>query len=148
MGEYQIIRDCKIGKNTTIWNFVNLYGCEIGENCVIGSFVEIGKEVKLGNNCKVEKGAFIPTGVTIEDNVFIGPGVIFTNDKYPKALGKWKISKTYICSGVSIGANSTIVCGITIGKNSLIGAGSVVTKDVPAGAVVVGNPVRILKKTY
>jgi len=144
--EHQIISECKIGKNTKIWDFVNLYGCEIGNNCVIGSFVEIGKDVKIGNNCKIEKGVFIPTGVTIEDNVFVGPHVVFTNDKYPKATGKWKLANTLISRGASIGANSTIVCGVKIGENALIGAGSVVTKDVPPGMIAAGNPAKILRR--
>jgi len=133
------IRNCKIGKKTKIWHFVNLYESEIGDNCVIGSFVEIGK-AKIGNNCKIEAHAFIPSGVIIEDDVFIGPHVCFTNDKYPKTKGKWKLIKTLVKSGASIGANATILCGITIGKNSLVGSGAVVTKDVPDNAVVTGNP--------
>ena len=136
------IKNCKIGKNTKIWHFVNLYDCEIGDNCVIGSFVEIGK-AKIGNNCKIEAHAFIPEGVTIEDNVFIGPHVCFINDKYPKAKREWKLKNTLVKKGASIGANATIICGITIGKNSLIGAGSVVTKDVPDDAMVFGNPATI-----
>jgi len=135
-------KNCKIGKNTKIWHFTNLYGCEIGDNCMIGSFVEIGK-AKIGNNCRIEAHAFIPEGVTIEDNVFIGPHVCFTNDKYPKATGEWQLKKTLVKEGASIGANATILCGITIGKNSLIGAGSVVTKDVPDNTVVVGNPAKV-----
>jgi len=136
------IKNCKIGKNTKIWHFVNLYDCEIGDNCVIGSFVEIGK-AKIGNNCKIEAHAFIPEGVTIEDDVFIGPHVCFTNDKYPKAKEKWKLKNTLVKKGASIGANATIICGITIGKNSLVGAGSVVTKDVPDDVMVFGNPATI-----
>jgi len=138
------MRNCKIGKNTKIWHFVNLYECEIGDNCVIGSFVEIGK-AKIGNNCRIEARAFIPEGVTIEDDVFVGPHVCFTNDKYPKAKGDWKLKKTVVKEGASIGANATILCGITIGKNSLIGAGSVVTNDVPDNVIVAGNPARIKK---
>jgi len=136
------IRDCKIGKNTKIWHFVNLYESEIGDNCTIGSFVEIGR-AKIGNNCRIEARAFIPEGVTIEDNVFIGPHVCFTNDKYPKAKGEWELKKTLVKEGASIGANATILCGIKIGKNSLIGAGSVVTKDVPDNAIVFGNPAKV-----
>lgn len=146
MGENQSIKDCKIGKNTKIWNFVNLYGCEIGDNCIIGSFVEIGKDVKIGNNCKIEAGAFIPSGVIIEDDVFIGPKVVFTNDTYPKTMAGWKITKTIIKKGASIGANATIICGVTIGENSLVGGGAVVTKDVPPNVIVAGNPARILRK--
>jgi len=132
-------KDCKIGDNTKVWNFVNLYGCTIGKNCIIASFVEIGKDVVIGNNCKIESGAFIPEGVTIEDNVFIAPHVCFTNDKHPKADGEWKLSKTLVKEGVSIGANSTILCGITIGKKATIGAGSVVVKDVQDDEIVFGE---------
>lgn len=136
------IKNCKIGKNTKIWHFVNLYDCEIGNDCVIGSFVEIGK-AKIGNNCKIEAHTFIPSGVTIENDVFIGPHVCFTNDKYPKIKEGWKLKKTLVKKRASIGANATILCGITIGKNSLIGAGSVVTKNVPDNTVVFGNPAAI-----
>jgi acetyltransferase-like isoleucine patch superfamily enzyme len=136
------IKNCKIGKNTKIWHFVNLYECEIGDNCVIGSFVEIGK-AKIGNNCKIESHVFIPDGVTIEDDVFIGPHVCFTNDKYPKIKGEWELKETLIKKGASIGANATILCGITIGKNSLIGAGSIVTKNVPDNTIVFGTPATI-----
>jgi len=143
------IKNCKIGKNTKIWHFVNLYDCEIGDNCVIASFVEIGK-AKIGNNCRIEAYVFIPEGVTIEDDVFIGPHVCFINDKYPKSKGEWKLKKTIVKKGASIGANATILCGIKIGKNSLIGAGSVVTKDVPDDVLVVGNPAKIkeIEKRY
>jgi len=132
----------RIGKGTKVWNFVNLYGCEIGDNCVISSYAEIGRNVKIGNNCKIECRAFLPPGVVVEDNVFIGPSVTFTNDKYPKAVGEWKITKTFVKKGASIGANSTIICGVTIGEGSIVGAGSVVTKDVPPHSLVVGNPAR------
>jgi UDP-2-acetamido-3-amino-2,3-dideoxy-glucuronate N-acetyltransferase len=136
----------KVGKGTKIWDDKGLWGeYEIGSNCVIGKFVEIGKDVKIGNNCKVEAFAFIPPGVTIEDDVFVGPHVCFTNDKRPKAVGEWKITKTLVRKGAAIGANSTIVCGVTIGENALVGAGSVVTKDVPKGATVVGNPAKVRK---
>ena len=135
---------CKIGKGTKIRRYTNLYGCEIGEDCVIGSYVEIGKGVKIGNRCKVECRAFIPPGVTVEDEVFIGPGAIFTNDKHPKAVGDWKITPTLVKRGASIGAGAVIVCGVTIGESATVGAGAVVTEDVPAGATVVGNPAREL----
>ncbi|MFC2175098.1 acyltransferase [archaeon] len=134
----------KVGSNTKIWDDKGLWGeYEIGDNCVVGKFVEIGNNVKIGNNCKVEAFAFIPPGVTIEDDVFVGPHVCFTNDKKPKATGEWEISETLVKKGASIGANSTIMCGITIGENALVGAGSVVTKDVPPGQTVVGNPAKV-----
>ena len=132
--------ECKIGKGTKVWHYTNLFGCEIGEDCVIGSYVEIGKGVKIGNRCKVEARAFIPAGVVIEDEVFVGPGAIFTNDKHPKAVGDWEITPTLVKRGASIGAGAVIVCGVTIGEGATVGAGAVVTKDVPAGVTVVGNP--------
>ena len=146
-----------LGKNVKIYHpeLVNLYGCEIGDNCVIGAFVEIRKQVKIGKNVKIQAFAFIPEGVTIEDGVFVGPHVCFTNDKYPRAVdenGKPLPANdrgpvpTLVKKGASVGANATILCGITIGKGSLVGAGAVVTHDVPAGATIAGNPARILKK--
>jgi acetyltransferase-like isoleucine patch superfamily enzyme len=132
--------DCVIGKGTKVWHYTNLFGCEIGEDCVIGSFVEIGKGVKIGNRCKVEARAFLPAGVVIEDEVFVGPGAIFTNDKHPKAVGDWEITPTLVKRGASIGAGAVIVCGVIIGEGAVVGAGAVVTKDVPAGMTVVGNP--------
>ena len=141
MIEYDVER----GRNVHIYSahLVNLYGCKIGDGCNIGSFVEIGRGVIIGNNCKIQAFAFIPPGVIIEDEVFIGPHVCFTNDKNPRAIGEWKLDKTLVKRGVSIGANCTILPGITIGENAVIGAGSVVTKDVPAGALVYGNPATI-----
>src|SRR3989344_5854954 len=152
-----ITKDVRLGKNVKIYhpNLVNLYGCKIGDNCVIGAFVEIRKQVKIGKNVKIQAFAFIPEKVTIEDNVFIGPHACFVNDKYPGAINSrgelkdssdWKAIPTLVKKGASIGANATILCGITIGQGSLVGAGAVVTKDVPPGAVVVGNPAKVLRK--
>jgi acetyltransferase-like isoleucine patch superfamily enzyme len=132
---------------------VNLYGCEIGDNTKIGTFVEIQKGVKVGNNCKISSHTFICEGVTIEDNVFVGHNVTFTNDRYPRAVREdgqlqteedWVCIPTLIKQGVSIGSSATILCGITIGEHAMIGAGAVVTKDVPAHAVVAGNPAKVL----
>ena len=136
--------DVEIGKGTKIYDqtLINLYGCKIGKNCVIANFVEIGKDVVIGNNCKIEAFSFIPTGVIIEDNVFIGPHVCFTNDKKPRIGGKWKVIKTTVKKGASIGANATIICGVEIGEGAMVGAGSVVTKDVVPGTTVAGNPAR------
>ncbi len=152
---YQHIVDCVIGKNTRLHRFINLYGCVIGDNCMVGTFVEIQKGVKIGKKVRVQSHSFICEGVTIGDEVFVGHHVVFTNDKYPKATnskGKairpidWKLLPVVIGKGASIGSNATILGGVTIGKNSLIGAGSVVTHDVPPFAIVAGNPARIIGK--
>ena len=139
------ITGCNIGEGTKIWNFANLYGCDIGKNCMIGSFVEIQKDVKIGNNTRIQSHSFICSLVTIEDDVFIGHGVMFINDVYAPSndISKWK--PTLIKKGASIGSNATIL-PVTIGKNAIVGAGAVVTKDVPDNAVVVGNPARIIRK--
>lgn len=153
--KYQIIDNVKLGKNVQIFNFVNIYGCEIGDNTKIGSFVEIRGNVKVGKNCKIQAFAFLPQGVILEDEVFIGPHACFINDNIPRSTvdgklkeeGKdWKPLTTTVKKGASIGANATILCGVTIGENSIIGAGSVVTKDVPDNVIVIGNPAKILKK--
>lgn len=141
-GKGIIAKSVQIGDNTKVWHYVNLYGCKIGDNCVIGSYTEIERGVKIGNNCKIECGTFIPTGVTIEDEVFVGPHVVFINDLYPKAMGSWTLIPTLIKKGANIGANATIRCGIIIGEHSMIGCGAVVTKDVPPYTIVVGNPAR------
>lgn len=148
-----IEKDVIVGKNTKIYNpnLVNLYGCQIGEDCIIGTFVEIRKGVRIGNRVKIQAFSFIPDGVTIEDEVFIGPHVCFVNDLYPRATTKkgdlkkptdWKVKKTRICKKASIGANATILCGVTIGEGALVGAGSVVVKDVSPWAIVAGNPAK------
>lgn len=142
----QIIEDVEVGEGTIIRDFVNLYGCKIGKNCKIAAFVEIQRGVTIGDNCKVEAFAYIPSGVTIEDDVFVGPCACFTNDKHPKAVGDWELTKTNVKKGASIGAQSIIICGVTIGEKATVGAGSVVTKDVPPNAVVVGNPAKPIKK--
>ena len=148
------MKDVKIGKNTKVYEPANLFNCRIGDNCIVGAFAEIGN-AEVGNNCKIEANVFIPKGIKIEDNVFIGPHVCFVNDKHPKACdasGKlksnadWKPEKTIVKKGASIGANSTILCNIIIGENAMIGAGSVVVKDVPPNAVVAGNPARPIEK--
>ncbi len=149
-----VSKDAKIGKNVKIFHkdLVNIYGCEIGDNSIIGAFVEIKPTVKIGKNVKIQAGVFIPEGVTIEDGVFIGPHVVFTNDLYPRAINNdgtlkktedWTITPTIVKKGASIGANATILCGITIGEKALIGIGAVVTKNIPPKAVAVGNPAKI-----
>ena len=152
----RIARDVKLGKNVKIYAFVNLYGCEIGNESKIGTFVEIQKGAKIGNRVKISSHTFICEGVTIEDGVFIGHGVMFINDKYPRATtstgqlqteADWQCTTTQIKRGASIGSNATILCGVTIGEDSIVGAGSVVTRDVPPGSVVAGNPARLITKT-
>lgn len=145
--KYYIIEDSEIGKNTVIRDFVNIYGCKIGDNCKIGPHVDIQRGVKIGNGCKIESHAFIPTGVTIEDNVFIGPHVCFINDKWPRVVDPgWTPAATHVKEWASIGACSTILCGVTIGERAMIAAGSVVTKDVPPKNLVKGNPAKIIGK--
>lgn len=144
---YQSIVNVNVGKRTKLWRYVNLYGCTIGDDCMIGTYVEIQSGVTVGNKVLIQSHTFVCEGVTIEDEVFIGHGVMFINDKYPHAIGDWKLLKTVIKKGASIGSNATILGGITIGEGALVGAGSVVTKDVPAYTVVAGNPAKFLKKT-
>lgn len=150
----RIAPDVKLGKNVRIYDFTNLYGCEIGNDVKIGTFVEIQKGSKIGNRCKVSSHTFICEGVIVEDDVFIGHNVTFINDRYPRATNgtgqlqteaDWSCIGTLVKSGASIGSGATLLCGITIGENALVGAGSVVTKDVPPGAVVAGNPARVVK---
>lgn len=150
----RIAPDVKLGKNVRIYDFTNLYGCEIGDEVKIGTFVEIQKGAKIGNRCKISSHTFICEGVVIEDDVFVGHNVTFINDRYPRATnGKgqlqtesdWNCIPTLVKKGASIGSGATLLCGITIGENAVVGAGSVVTKDVPPDAVVAGNPARLLK---
>ncbi|MCI0513771.1 N-acetyltransferase [candidate division KSB1 bacterium] len=150
-----IASDVKLGQNVKIFEFVNLYGCEIGDNTKIGTFVEIQKGAKIGKNCKISSHTFICEGVTIEDDVFIGHNVTFINDAYPRATNPtgqlqteadWVCVPTLIQHGASIGSSSTLLCGITVGEQAIVGAGSVVTKDVPPYTIVAGNPARILRK--
>ncbi len=154
--DFQLIApDVKLGKNTRVFGFTNLYGCEVGDDSKVGTFVEIQKGARIGQRCKISSHTFICEGVTIEDEVFIGHSVTFINDRFPRATNEdgspqteadWKCVPTVIKKGASIGSGSTILCGITVGERAIVGAGSVVTKDVPPGAVVAGNPARILKK--
>jgi len=153
---FQIIAaSVKLGQGVRIFGFVNLYGCEIGDESKIGTFVEIQKGSKIGKRCKISSHTFICEGVTLEDEVFVGHGVMFTNDRYPRATtgtgqlqtdADWECIPTVVKRGASIGSGATLLCGITIGEGAVIGAGSVVTKDVPAWAVVVGNPARVVRR--
>ena len=147
-----IASDVKLGKGVRIFDFVNMYGCEVDDNTKVGAFVEIQKGVKIGKNCKISTHTFICEGVTIEDNVFVGHNVSFINDKHPRATNPegglqteadWKVVPTLVKKGASIGTSSTILCGVTIGENAIVGAGSVVTKDVPANTIVAGVPARV-----
>lgn len=151
----QCARDVQVGKGTVIRDFVNMYGCTIGEDTKIGTFVEVQKNAKIGSRCKISSHTFICEGVTIEDEVFIGHGVMFINDPYPKATTEggelqteadWKVHPTVIKKGASVGSGAVILCNVTVGEGATVGAGAVVTKDVPAGSTVVGSPARVLVK--
>ncbi|HEX3627577.1 MAG TPA: acyltransferase [Verrucomicrobiae bacterium] len=145
----------RMGRNVRIYGFANLYGCEIGDEAKIGAFVEIQKNARIGSRCKISSHTFICEGVTLEDEVFVGHHVVFTNDLYPRATTEegqlqteadWECIPTVVKRGASIGSGAVLLCGITVGERAIIGAGSVVTKDVPPGAVVAGNPARVIKK--
>lgn len=142
--KFSLLTDAEIGEGTVVHDQVNLYKCKVGKNCKIDSYVYIEESVVIGDNCKIRPFVFIPTGVTIENDVFVGPNVTFTNDMYPKVRSDWQLLKTAIRQGAAIGANSVVLPGVTVGKNALVGAGSVVTKDVPENAIVAGNPAKIL----
>ncbi len=155
MNTCRIAPDVKLGENVKIYAFVNLYGCEIGDNTKIGTFVEIQKNACIGKNCKISSHTFICEGVKIEDGVFVGHNVTFINDLYPRATtedGKLQTEEDWVCiptvvkKGASIGSSATILAGVTIGEGAIVGAGSVVTRDVPPRTVVVGNPARVLRK--
>jgi len=145
--------DVRLGKNVKLSKFINLYGCTVGDNTKIGAFVEVQKNAIIGANCKISSHSFVCEGVDIEDDVFIGHGVMFINDSYPRATSNgrlqteadWKVERTRVCKGASIGTGSTILANVTIGENAIIGAGSVITKDVAANAIVAGNPGRLFR---
>jgi len=150
----RIAPDVKLGQRVKVFAFTNLYGCEVGDDSKIGTFVEIQKNARVGKRCKISSHTFICEGVAIEDEVFVGHGVTFINDRFPRSTntdGKlqteadWKCESTVVKNGASIGSGATILCGVTIGERAIIGAGSVVTKDVPAGGVVAGNPAKLLR---
>lgn len=150
----QIAPDVKLGRGVRIFGFTNLYGCEIGDDVKIGTFVEIQKGARIGHRCKISSHSFICEGVTLEDEVFVGHNVTFINDRYPQATNgdgnlqteaDWKCIPTRVQRGASIGSGATLLCGITVGERAIIGAGSVVTRDVPPRCVVAGNPARVIK---
>ncbi|UCF30635.1 MAG: N-acetyltransferase [bacterium] len=150
-----IAPDVKLGKDVKIYDFVNLYGCEIDDHSKVGTFVEIQKNARIGKNCKISSHSFICEGVTIQDNVFVGHNVTFINDRFPRSTNPegelqteedWHCEETLVKKGASIGSSTTLLCGVTVGENAIIGAGSVVTKDVPDNTIVAGNPARVLRK--
>lgn len=152
--QQRIASDVRLGRDVKIFGFVNLYGCAIGDETKIGTFVEVQKGAKIGARCKISSHTFICEGVTVEDNVFVGHGVTFINDRYPRATNAagelqsevdWKCQETFVRRGASIGSGTTLLGGVTIGENAIVGAGSVVTKDVPPNTMVAGNPARVLR---
>jgi acetyltransferase-like isoleucine patch superfamily enzyme len=155
MNDYSCVApDVKLGREVRLGKFINLYGCEIGDFTKIGAFVEIQKNARVGRNCKISSHTFVCEGVTVEDHVFIGHGVVFINDSYPRATGPdgslqteadWKVETTLVKKGASIGSGATILANVTIGEDAIVGAGSVVTKNVPANTIVAGNPAKIFR---
>lgn len=153
MNEYCCLSDVCLGSNVSLSQFVNLYGCAVGDNSKIGAFVEIQKNASVGSNCKISSHTFVCEGVVIEDDVFVGHNVTFINDSYPRATaaGKlqtdadWRVERTLVKRGASIGSGATILSNVTIGEKAIVGAGSVVTRDVPSNAIVVGNPAKVLR---
>jgi UDP-2-acetamido-3-amino-2,3-dideoxy-glucuronate N-acetyltransferase len=155
MSLQKIAPSVKLGKDTKVYDFVNLYGCEIGDRSKVGTFVEIQKGARIGADCKISSHTFICEGVTIEDGVFVGHNVSFINDKYPRSVNAdgsmqteadWSVVTTLVKKGASIGTSTTVLCGVTIGEGAIVGAGSVVTRDVPAHTVVAGVPARVIRK--
>lgn len=155
MNEFNSIApSVKLGKDVRLSKFINMYGCEVGDETKVGAFVEIQKNARIGKRCKISSHTFICEGVEIEDNVFIGHSVTFINDSFPRATtftgelqteADWRVETTRVCKGASVGSGSTILSNVTIGENAIVGAGSVVTKDVPPNAIVVGNPAKFLR---
>jgi len=152
-----IAPDVTLGKDVKLAKFINLYGCAVGDETKIGAFVEIQRNATVGRRCKISSHTFICEGVTIEDHVFVGHGVVFINDSYPRATtasgelqttADWKVEKTLVKKGASIGSGATILSNVTIGEGAIVGAGSVVTRDVPAGTIVAGNPARVLRSIH
>jgi acetyltransferase-like isoleucine patch superfamily enzyme len=155
MSNRKIASSVILGENVSLQDFVNLYGCRIGDNTKIGPFVEIQRNVTVGRNCKIQSHSFLCEGVTIEDEAFVGHGVMFINDRYPRSAtaegslqteADWKVVPTVVKKGASIGSNATILCGVTVGEGAIVGAGSVVTKDVPPRTIVAGNPAKVIRK--
>jgi acetyltransferase-like isoleucine patch superfamily enzyme len=155
MSTRKIASNVDLGENVVLQDFINLYGCRIGDNTKIGPFVEVQRNAAVGRNCKIQSHCFICEGVTIEDEVFVGHGVMFINDRYPRAVTEagalqteadWSVVRTLVKKGASIGSNATILCGVTVGEGAIVGAGSVVTKDVPSRTIVAGNPAKVIRK--